>query len=72
MLQIGSCAKQRSELTTRQRKGSLLIFQLNSTATSDGCTQKLGDNLFYDYESIATKVGSKIIAKQKKAIFKAM
>ena len=34
----------RSELTTYLRKGRLLRFQLNSTATSDGGAQKLGND----------------------------
>ena len=50
MFQIKSCAKQqlssRSKLTTCLRKGRLLRFQLNSTATSDGGAQKLGNDLW--------------------------
>ena len=48
----------RSKLTTCPRTGSLLRFELNSTATPDGCEQKLGNlnNVRRDSETIATKV----------------
>ena len=36
----------------------------NSTATSDSCTQKLGNDVLRDSESIATKVCSQIGRKQ--------
>ena len=42
------------------RKGHLLRFELNSTATSDGGAQILGNDVWYDSESIATKVCSQI------------
>ena len=45
---------------SKSRKGSLLRFELNSTVTSDGGTQKLGNYVWYDSESIATKVCSPI------------
>ena len=45
------------------RKGRLLRFYLNSTATSDGGAQKLWNNVWRDSESIATKVCSKIGSK---------
>ena len=44
----------RSKLLLYPRKGSLFRFQ--STATSDGCEQKLENNVWHDSESIATKV----------------
>ena len=46
----------RSKLTTGPRKGCLLRFWLNSTVTSNGNGQKLGNNFWYDSESIATNV----------------
>ena len=49
----------RSKSTTCPRKGSLLRFKSNSTATSDGGAQKLGNNVWRDSESIATKVCSR-------------
>ena len=55
----------RSKLTTCPRKGPLLSFQRNSTATSFCGTQKLGNNLWYDPESIATKVCSQNSSKWK-------
>ena len=42
------------------RKGSLLRFQSNSTATLVGCAQKLGNNIWHDSELIATKDCSQI------------
>ena len=50
----------RSKSTTCPRKGSLLRFESNSTATSDGGAQKLGNDVRRDSESIATKVCSRI------------
>ena len=44
-------------------KGGLLRFESNSTATSDGGTQKLGNNVWHDSFSIATKVCSQISCK---------
>ena len=41
---------------TCPKKGRLLRFEMNSTATSDGCTQKLGNNVWQDFELITTKV----------------
>ena len=38
----------RSKSTTCQRKGSLLRFWSNSTATPDGCVQKFGNNVWHD------------------------
>ena len=40
--------------------GHLLRFKLNSTATSGGSTQNLGNDVKRDSESIATKVCSQI------------
>ena len=45
----------RSKSTTCPRKGRLFRFHSNSTATSDGGAQKLGNDL-HDSELIATKV----------------
>ena len=54
----------RSKLTTCLRKGRLLRFTSNSTATSDGGAQKLGNELRRDHsELIATKVWSPNIRK---------
>ena len=44
---------------TCPRKGRLLRFQSNSTATPDGYAQKLGNSLWYDSELTATKNGQK-------------
>ena len=64
MFRIESCAMQllssRSKWTTSPRKGRLLRFEQNSTATSDASAQKLGNNVWYDSESISTKVCSQI------------
>ena len=64
MFRIESCAMQllssRSKWTTSPRKGRLLRFEQNSTATSDAGAQKLGNNVWYDSESISTKVCSQI------------
>ena len=53
----------RSMSMTCPRKGHVLRFKLNSTATSDGSTQKLGNNVRLDSESISTKVCSPISSK---------
>ena len=53
----------RSKSTTCPRKGSLLRFESNSTATSDGGAQKLGNDVRRNSESIATKVCSQICRK---------
>ena len=53
----------RSKSTICPRKGCLLRFALNSTATSDGCAQNLGNDVRRDSESIATKVCSQISSK---------
>ena len=53
----------RSESTTCPRKGRLFRFELNSTVTSDGGAQKLGNDVRRDSESIATKVCSQICSK---------
>ena len=50
----------RSKLMTCPRKARLLRFESNSTATSDGGLQKLGNALWNDSESITTKVCSPI------------
>ena len=46
----------RFKSTTCPRKGRVLRFELNSSATSDGDAQKLGNYVRRDSESIATKV----------------
>ena len=48
----------RSKSTTCLRKQRLLRFKFNSTATSDGRVQKLGNDVRHNSESIATKVCS--------------
>ena len=50
----------RSKSTTCLRKGRLLRFESNNTATSDGGAQKLGNDVWHDSGSMATKVCSKI------------
>ena len=50
----------RSKSTTCPRKGSLLRFESNSTATSDGGAQKLRTDVGRDSKSIATKVSNPI------------
>ena len=56
--------KSRSKSTTCARKESLLRFQLNSTATTDGSVQKFGNNLSHDSVSIATNVCSSQISSK--------
>ena len=46
-----------------QCKGRLLRFELNSTATSNGSEQKLGNYVWYVSELIAIKVCSSIGSK---------
>ena len=53
----------RSKSSTCLRKGSLLRFESNSTATSDGGAQKLWNDVWHDSESISAKVGSHIDRK---------
>ena len=53
-----STESNRSESPICQRKGQWLRFWLNSTATLDDCEQKLGNYLWHDSESIASKVCS--------------
>ena len=53
----------RSKSTTWPRKRSLLRFKSNSTSTSDGSTQKLGNDVRRDSESIGTKLCSQICSK---------
>ena len=64
MFRIESCVKQHiliDESTTAcSRKGRLLRFESNSTVTSDGGGQKLGNDVRRDPESITTKVCSQI------------
>ena len=53
MLQMESYAKKQIcqvEFTISQRKGSVLRFQSNSTATSEDRAQKIGNNLLHDSE----------------------
>ena len=45
---------------TCPRKGRMLRFESNSTATSDGSAQKLGNDVRHDYESTSAKVCSQI------------
>ena len=47
---------QNRNLSRRPFQGRLLRFKSNSTATSDGGTQKLGNDVSHDSESITTKV----------------
>ena len=54
----------KSESTTCRRKGRLLSFQSNSTATSDIGAQKLGDDVWHESESIANKVAAKSTANE--------
>ena len=61
-------SKQKTKLTTCLRKGCLLRFPLNSKATSDGGAQKVGNDLWHNSFSIATKVCSQI-ARKLKAMF---
>ena len=49
---------------TCPKKGRLLRFESNSTATSDGGGQKLGNDVWYDSESITTKVCNPIGRKR--------
>ena len=59
MFQIEFCVKQQIDYqdhhTTCPMKGRLLRFELNSTVTSDGDAQKLGNDVRRDSELIATK-----------------
>ena len=59
----------RSKSTTCPRKGRRLRFESNSTATSDGDAQKLGNDVSHDSESIATKICSQI-GRKCNAMFK--
>ena len=52
----------RSKSTTCPRKGRR--FELNSTATSDGGAQKLGNDVRKDSESIATKFAAIPVANE--------
>ena len=49
-------------------KGCLLRFELNSTATSHGGAQKLGNDVWHDFKSIASKVCIQI-SRKRNAIF---
>ena len=63
MFRIESCAKRQvriDDLSVLSWKGRLLRFEPNSAATSDGSTQKLGNDVRRDSELIATKVCSQI------------
>ena len=53
----------RSKSTSCPRKGRLLRFESNSTATSDGGAQKIGNDVWHDSESIKNKFCSKIGCK---------
>ena len=55
-----STESSRSKSTTCPTEGRLIRFESNSTATSDGGTQKLGNDVRHDSEWIATKVCSQI------------
>ena len=50
----------RSKSITCPKKGHLLRFKSNNSATSDDGAQKLENDVWYDSESIATKVCSPI------------
>ena len=58
-----SVQSSRSKLTICPMQRRLLSFKLNSTVTSDGDAQKLGNYVRRDSESIATKVCSQICSK---------
>ena len=51
-------------MTTCPGKGGVLRFELNSTATSDGGAQKLGNDVRKDSESIATKFAAIPVANE--------
>ena len=53
---------------TCPRKGRLLRFESISTATSDGGVQKLGNDVWHDCESIATKVAVKSVANEMRCL----
>ena len=58
----------RSKWTTSSRRRHLLRFQSNSTATLDGGTQKLENDLCHDSDLIAAKFCSKTIANKKRRL----
>ena len=58
-----ACSEAANPSTTCQSKGGLLRFELNSTKTSDGAAQKLGNDVLHYAELIATKVCSQIGGK---------
>ena len=60
MFGIDSCALLCKAQESIPRKGRLLRFESNSTATSDGGAQKLGNDVWHDSDSIATKVCSQV------------
>ena len=53
---------------TCPRKGRLLRFESTSTATSDGGAQKLGNDVWHDSESIATKLCSQLVANEMRCL----
>ena len=51
------------------RKGRLLRFKLNSTATSDGGAQQLGNYVWRDSDFVATKVCSQWVANEMQPVW---
>ena len=47
MFWIKRYAKKQNEIDDLSKKGCRLRFQENSTTSSDGCAQKLGNDLLY-------------------------
>ena len=58
-----SVANEMRPVLLQARNRRLLRFELNITATSDGGAQMLGNDVWYNSESIATKVCSQIGCK---------
>ena len=54
----------RSKLNTCLRKGRLLRFQLNNTASSDGCSHRVGNCVLHDLQP---KLAAKALAKSRNA-----
>ena len=69
MFWIETCAEQQIQIEDLSKKGRLLRFESNSTATLDGVpkrAQKIGNDVWHDSESITTKVYSPIGRSQMK------
>ena len=60
MFLIESCAKQQIQIDDVLRKGRLRGFRSNRTAVSDGEALKVGNYVWHDSESMATKVCSQL------------